>query len=188
MTFTTAAEIVSNAFSDDWTLRCNPRLRVDLPNAVFVAADYFSCDMAEFKGLESGDPDGYGWMFTAEVMLALGLDTVDKINARGAELAEARWKAHKAREAERELAEAEFCYHVSGQDARGAELMDTGFCSDMGLYASMGTLEEAGAWAARQFATDARVHSVSVTIYKRTASTVGWRFHEGVKTIDRPAA
>ena len=74
--FTSAAEIVANAFSDDWKLRSNPRLRVDLPNAVFVAADYFACDLAEFKGMDAADPEGYAWEFAAEVLLALGLDTV----------------------------------------------------------------------------------------------------------------
>ena len=185
--FTSAAEIVANAFSDSWELRSNPKLRVDLPNAVFVAADYFACDLGEFKGMDAADPEAYAWEFAAEVMLALGLDTVDKINDRGAEIAAARWKAAKAREAARDLAQAEFSYHVSGLNAKGVELMDTGFCSDMGLYASMDTLEEAEAWAARQFETDARVFSVSVTIYKRTPATVGWRFHKGVKTIHRPA-
>lgn len=184
--FTSAAEIVANAFSDDWALRSNPRLRVDLPNAVFVAADYFSCDLGEFKGMDAADPEAYAWEFAAEVMLALGLDTVDKINARGDEIARARWAASKAREAERDLAASEFHYHVSAWDSKGAELMDTGFCSDMGLYASMETLEEAEAWAARQFATDARVFYVNVTIYRRSPSTTGWRFHRGVKTIHRP--
>ena len=75
---------------------------------------------------------------------------------------------------------------MSGWDARGVELMDTGFCSDMGLYASMETLEEAEAWAARQFETDARVFYVNVTIYRRSPSASGWRFHKGVKTIHRP--
>jgi hypothetical protein len=180
-TFSTAAEIVAHSFSNDWALRMQER--ADLAEAVFVAADYFGVHFSEFRGLDGGDPEMFAWHFTAEVLLAMGLDTPQKINARGRALADQRWAAAKAREAERELAQAEFCYHVSGQDGRGAELMDTGFCSDMGLYASMDTLEEAEAWAARQFATDARVQSVAVTIYKRTPSTVGWRFHEGVKTI-----
>lgn len=186
-TFTTPAEIITNAFSNDLALSFRKNTKVDMGRAGIAVADWYGVKVAQL--VDEKSPEGlYDWEFIAESLLANGLDTVEAINGFGDEVAERLWKAAKAREAERELAESEYDFHVQAYGARGEYLMDTGFCSDMGMYASMRTEAEADAWAANAFATDPRVHSVGVTIQRRSSRTVCWVFHSSVKTIERPSA
>lgn len=164
---------------DAWT-----RDRLDLAHLVYVAADAIGYPVADFA-----DADGnYIWELAADIAVYGGYTTVDAVNRRGKELADARWAASKKREAAEDLAESEYDFHVQAYGRDGQGLMDTAPFSDMGMYASMKTEAEADAWAANAFATDARVHSVGVSIYRRSWRTVSWVFHRGVKTIHRPAA
>lgn len=184
-TFTTPAEIVANAFSNDWALSVRKNAKVDMGRAGIAMADWYGVNVAQL--VDEKSPEGYyDWEFIAESLLAKGLDTAEAINGYGDEVAERLWNAAKEREAARELAESQYDYHVQAYGARGEYLMDTGFCADMGMYASMRTEAEADAWATNAFTTDARVHSVGVTIHRRSSRTVSWVFHSSVKTIERP--
>lgn len=180
-TFTTAAEIVAHAFDNTAVRRRDER--IDMPSVVLAAVRRRDCPLDVFRG-----PDGvYLWEQAAQVMLDMGLNTTAAINAHCDALEKVRRKEWAARAEADDLAQAEYDYHVKGCDAAGVELMDTGLVSDMGMYASMSTLEAAHEWAASAFARDARVAQVQVSIYRRTPRSVGWVFHKGLTTIHRPA-
>lgn len=75
-------------------------------------------------------------------------------------------------------------FHADGLDARGHNLPDRTWGWDMPILGDFATLEEARAWAARIFLTDARVMVVVITaMISKPYGT--WKYAGTVERIER---